>query len=79
MKPWKTERIQMHEAYLTKTLPTYAYTLFQDTSDIWGIVPIWSVLLLALGIPILIYTISFLVIRSFWDFSNAVCITRSPR
>jgi hypothetical protein len=75
MEPWKADRIQMHEAHLTRKLPTYGYTLVGNKSDVWGIVPIWSVLLLALGIPILIYLVSFLVIRSFCDFNNAVRIS----
>jgi hypothetical protein len=62
----------MHEAYLTGILPTYAYSLFKEEGDVWGIVPVWSVILLALGIPTVIYLASYLVIRSFWDLNNAV-------
>ena len=62
----------MHERHLNKQLPNYAYTVFHENGDVWGILPIWAVTLLALGIPNFIYLISTLVVRSFWDFNNAV-------
>jgi hypothetical protein len=65
---------EMHIAYLTKDVPTYAYAAKEN---VWGNVPVWLVAVLAIGYPILVYLWSAVYVRSFWDVNNAVCSSSS--
>lgn len=74
--PWRSERIRLNRDSL---YTRYGFHLVngENPTDIWGIVPIWAILIMAVGIPSLVYSCSFLFIRSFWDVNNAVCSTHS--